>query len=111
MKTVKITEFYTFKLDGNEFVIELINCIDDDYVFVDQSFHSVQFDSASKFVDKIHNLQFDSASKFFDKIHNLQEALYAVGYTSFQVYNRLKEAIVLNGGELDMVKTIEVKDL
>lgn len=96
MKTVKITEFYTLRIDGNEFVIELYNCIATDYVFVDQSFHSVQCDSARKFVDKIQNLQ---------------KALYAVGYTSFQVFNHLKEAIALNGGELDMVKTIEVKDL
>ena len=96
MKTVKITEFYTFKLNGNEYVIELNNCIGIDYAFVKPGWISRQCDSASKFVDKIHNLQ---------------EALYAVGYTSFQVYNRLKEAIALNGGELDMVKTIEVKDL
>nr|DAP45700.1 MAG TPA: hypothetical protein [Bacteriophage sp.] len=96
MKTVKVIEYYTFKLDGNKYVIELNNCIGIDRVFVDQSFNSMQCDSSRKFVDKIHNLQ---------------EALYAVGYTSFQVYNRLKEAIALNGGELDMVKTVEVKDL
>ena len=96
MKTVKITEFYKFKLDANEFVIELTNCVAADYVFVDQGFHSAQCDSASKLVDDICNLQ---------------EALYAVGYTSFQVHNRLKEAIALNGGELDMVKTVEAKDL
>ena len=96
MKTVKTTECYTFKIDGNEFAIELTNCVDVDYVFVDQSSHTVQCDGARKLVDGIRNLQ---------------EALYAVGYTPFQVYNRLKEAIALNGGELDTVKTIEAKDL
>lgn len=96
MKTAKVTEYYTFMINGKEYVIELNNCIGVDYVFVVQGWHSMQL---------------DSASKLFEKIKNLQEALYAVGYTSFQVYNRLKEAIALNGGELDMVKTIEVKDL